>query len=504
MIVLFINWPNFTIYGYLSHYLFSGGGQRQQHSFNPPKKRPKKNANYIMITPKETWTHDFCVLNEPIMSLSPTLTQLCSLREAGLGRRKVVFKDKNANHKKLCEVLEEHFPKLKTQHGAFELLRAEKGGTSQKLFVVPLSTKGYTVQRLKEVVSTNTVIYVRPMQSQLSMEKVAVHTDDGITTQCQRCCATVPLPTLREHMKGCTDSRSAAGNTTAIDNENTVSEIQVDDFFAEGAYLPLLPEVVASSSTSSPPKWGDKLPVAFPHAAADSISTAVNESTSIQEAANQIIDLTSQSDVVKREPTDEIPNDLNGMLTKFAADNSMKQIDELAVDRGALWVEMLKFYKRKISASSDLGKSLEVSFKGEDGLDGGAVKVELFGLALEEATKRLFEGDTINLVPIKDSTKLFLFRMFGMMLVHVIIQGGPLDMFLTLAPSIITVLLDEDKEAATSLFSFFQDGVMVTFCAALAVLVRIFIAIAFYKNQFNFIALSYVNSIYLLNIVHLQ
>ena len=56
----------------------------------------------------------------------------------------------------------------------------------------------------------------------------------------------------------------------------------------------------------------------------------------------------------------------------------------------------------------------------------------------------------------------------------------------------------------TELMIFFQDGVMVTFCAALAVLVRIFIAIAFYKNQFNFIALSYVNSIYLLNIVHLQ
>ena len=49
-----------------------------------------------------------------------------------------------------------------------------------------------------------------------------------------------------------------------------------------------------------------------------------------------------------------------------------------------------------------------------------------------------------------------------------------------------------------------KDGVMVTFCGALAVLVRIFIAIAFYKNQFNFITLSYVNSIYLLNIVHLQ
>eukprot|EP00112_Aurelia_sp_Birch-Aquarium-sp1_P024922 Seg806.15 transcript_id=Seg806.15/GoldUCD/mRNA.D3Y31 product="hypothetical protein" protein_id=Seg806.15/GoldUCD/D3Y31 len=430
----------------------NGGGQRRQHSFNSPKKRPKKNGNYIMITPKETRTHDFCVLSEHSMSLSPTLNQLCSLREAGLGRRKVVFQDKNANHQKLCEVLEEYFPKLKTQHGAFELLRAEKGGMSQKLFVVPLSAKGYTVQQLKEVVSSNTVIYVRPMQSSLTMEKVPVHTDEGITTQCQRCCDTVPLNTLREHMRNCQPSHSSASSTAAIENDNT--EIHIDDFFSDGVYLPVLPEVVASTSTISSAKWDEELSAVFPHVAVDSISTAVNESTSIQEAANQIIDLTNQGDAaVKREPKCEMPKNLNGMLTKFAADNSMKQTDELAVDREALWLDMLKFYKRKISSPSDIGKSLEVSFKGEDGLDGGTIRVELFGLAIEEATQRLFEGDMINLVPIKDSTMLFLFRMFGMMLVHVIIQGGPLDMFPTLAPSIITMLLDEDKEAATSLLS---------------------------------------------------
>ena len=87
-----------------------------------------------------------------------------------------------------------------------------------------------------------------------------------------------------------------------------------------------------------------------------------------------------------------------------------------------------------------------ISFKGEEGLDGGAMMVE-FNLAIEEGIKRLFEGDSLNLVPVKDATKLLLFRIAGTMFVHFVLQGGPVDMFPFLAPSTVAFLAGEEKEA---------------------------------------------------------
>ena len=73
--------------------------------------------------------------------------------------------------------------------------------------------------------------------------------------------------------------------------------------------------------------------------------------------------------------------------------------------------------------------------------------VEFFNLAIEEGIKRLFEGDSLNLVPVKDATKLLLFRIVGTMFVHVVLQGGLVDMFPFLAPSIVAFLVGEEKEA---------------------------------------------------------
>ena len=88
-----------------------------------------------------------------------------------------------------------------------------------------------------------------------------------------------------------------------------------------------------------------------------------------------------------------------------------------------------------------------ISFKGEEGLDGGAMMVEFFNLAIEEGIKRLSEGDSLNLVPVKDATKLLLFRIVGTMLIHVVLQGGPVNMFPFLAPNIVAFLAGEEKEA---------------------------------------------------------
>ena len=91
-------------------------------------------------------------------------------------------------------------------------------------------------------------------------------------------------------------------------------------------------------------------------------------------------------------------------------------------------------------------KQLEVSFKGEDGLDGGALKVKYFNLAWEQATSRLFEGNVSSLVPIKDVTKIFLFRLMGMMMVHTVLQSGPVKRFPKLSPAVVSCMLGNDVD----------------------------------------------------------
>ena len=73
--------------------------------------------------------------------------------------------------------------------------------------------------------------------------------------------------------------------------------------------------------------------------------------------------------------------------------------------------------------------------------------VECFYLSIEEGIKHLFEGDSLNLVPVKDATKLLFFRIVGTMFVHVVLQGGLVDIFPFLVPSIVDFLPGEEKEA---------------------------------------------------------
>ena len=68
-----------------------GGGQRQH--LNP---RPAKRQKLVFIHHKKSWTHDFCLLAESNQSRTPSLQQLSTLKEAGLGKKRIVFPDKNA------------------------------------------------------------------------------------------------------------------------------------------------------------------------------------------------------------------------------------------------------------------------------------------------------------------------------------------------------------------------------------------------------------------------
>ena len=60
----------------------------------------------------------------------PSTSQNEALKQAGLGKTKIVFKSKLASHSEVCNILEEHFSQLKNS-GEFTLHRANVGLTSE-------------------------------------------------------------------------------------------------------------------------------------------------------------------------------------------------------------------------------------------------------------------------------------------------------------------------------------------------------------------------------------
>ena len=92
-----------------------------------------------MIQPEESWTHDFCLLSHAEQDNTLSQEALALLIEAELGKKKVVFPNKKGDFQHFKDVLEREYDKLKSQDAAFELMRAETGGTSRplKLFSIP-------------------------------------------------------------------------------------------------------------------------------------------------------------------------------------------------------------------------------------------------------------------------------------------------------------------------------------------------------------------------------
>ena len=198
--------------------------------------------------------------------------------------------------------------------------------------------------------------------------------------------------------------------------------------------------------------WMTQLKPLFPGRGEEDLGEAIKDAESFEEAVNNVLDMpVTSSDNTATGNTKKVfqslprqfmqPRTVNAFLTRFATDNMSTGYDEMAVERDAIWQGALRFYKRKTQESLGLRKTVEVLFKGEEGIDGGAMRNEFFLLAMQEAVQRLFEGDPLNLVPIRDTSKLILFRLMGVMIVHLIVQNGPIDALPTLAPSVVETIL---------------------------------------------------------------
>ena len=152
----------------------------------------------------------------------------------------------------------------------------------------------------------------------------------------------------------------------------------------------------------------------FPHHSSAQLDFAVIGCSSLEEAANNILEESKDYEEEKKAEQHDFPVfsssnsslkttrpkvGLDTLLKEFSIFNAKSGFDEVKVDRDSFWSDLLKFYKRKLNDVAALGRTFEVTFENEDGLDGGSVKVEFFNMAWEHVTKRLFEGNVKRLVP---------------------------------------------------------------------------------------------------------
>ena len=150
----------------------SAGGRQKPGNLGAKKCFNPKTGAYFWK--RETWTHRFVCLSQRDQIVTPTRDEKEALRVAGLGEKKIVL------NKELCasDVISElikAYPKLSECSG-FELLRS--GNRLWDLILITPPPGGYSVPFLKNCGIGQSIIYIRPIQTNLELDPVTVEEID--------------------------------------------------------------------------------------------------------------------------------------------------------------------------------------------------------------------------------------------------------------------------------------------------------------------------------------
>ncbi len=145
--------------------------------------------------------------------------------------------------------------------------------------------------------------------------------------------------------------------------------------------------------------------------------------------------------------TSKTAENIHSILRKYREEKFQHSNENtlLRVTRSTLWRDALTFYKTNMGDKQKLFQKLFVTFEGEDGIDAGALKIEFFTLVFNEAKKQLFESADSKdwlLIPKRAGGNLQIFKIFGMIIAHSLLQNGPFFNFL--APWVVDLLLNEE------------------------------------------------------------
>ena len=119
-----------------------------------------------------------------------------------------------------------------------------------------------------------------------------------------------------------------------------------------------------------------------PGSSIESIKKAICKATSPNEAAEILCEDSTTKEKHVQDPVTYDP--IESLVEDFGSNKDNDKSYTLCIDREELWRGALGFYKKALSDKTSVLKDLIIVFKGEEGLDYGAMRVEYFELLLTE------------------------------------------------------------------------------------------------------------------------
>lgn len=412
-----------------------------------PSKKGKgksKGKTVIMIQPKETWTHDFCLLSNTEQDKTPSQESLLSLKESGLGRKRVVFPNKNGNFEHFKDVLESEYEKLKSQDGAFELMRAESGGTSRPLKLILMPSNGYTIPYIRDLVGSSTLLYIRPMKSCLSLDKPPQPvTTQSPLTKCPKCSLSIPIMQLRKHCFVCSkidiDSDSSDEKEferSVFDKDHPVDCEAVqqnrDEIEPSASNTAVYSGVKEPRCSKASPFNDAGIASLSAHFPSDNEKIEIN---SIQIKSDEQFAWSLQEEL-NREMSGDESNHAN-YSTINDEDGVLNALEEKVIkDKGSLFLvirrgtpleRVLHLWRRETHKISP-DHEVRIKFVGEDGIDSGALSKEFLATTVEAIAEKFFPNGS----PIHSTNDVQNgnFRACGEIVATSLAQGGPPPRFL--------------------------------------------------------------------------
>lgn len=147
----------------------------------------------------------------------------------------------------------------------------------------------------------------------------------------------------------------------------------------------------------------------FPDSSDELLRACANEHTHIREAVDAVLNYDTS---------------LSSILEEMKKRVDCDQPITFTVRRENMWRDCLSFYKVAMVEKRRLFRDLKIEFEGEDGVDCGALRLEFFQTAFDEAKKILLEEVGETMIPKKTSASLLAFKVLGTFLGHSILQDG--------------------------------------------------------------------------------
>ncbi|XP_070550716.1 uncharacterized protein [Ptychodera flava] len=173
---------------------------------------------------KRTWTGQFVCLADRNASSVPSSEIKQILTRAGLGLKRLTF-DSECKSRDLMDTLmsDAGFPQLR-DCGGVELLHC---AYAKQLKVI---TCNWSVPDLKTNLGSQSKIYIRPIQKNLSTKPISSETDETLITQtCMGCNKEFNIRELRDHLWTCTARSDEDEDDVSYDRTEEQEDLNIID-----------------------------------------------------------------------------------------------------------------------------------------------------------------------------------------------------------------------------------------------------------------------------------